>query len=132
MGKSASKQRHRNSLFAAKGVEATQLRRRKYALVRKFDLSEDLLGGSLSLTHRSCGKPGCHCATDDGHPMWTLTFSVEGKKHVEIVPEELVSSLKPLTGRARELRSGVAELLAINAQLFKLTRREQRARARQR
>ena len=60
--------------------------------------------------------------------MWTLTFTVNGEKQVEIIPEAWVSALSPLVEDARELRSGLAELLAVNAQLLRLWRQEQRAK----
>src|SRR6266536_3010797 len=72
------------------GAPAAQLRQRKFTLVRRFQLSEELierlLPGSLSETHRRCGKPTCHCAEGAGHPSWYLTFMVEGKKRVERSP----------------------------------------------
>jgi hypothetical protein len=42
-----------------KGPEAAPLRRRKFTRLRRFSFPEDLLPGSLSLTHRRCGKPTC-------------------------------------------------------------------------
>src|SRR2546425_2237921 len=54
--------------------EAARLRQRKFALIRQFRLPDNLLPGSLSLTHTHCGKPTCHCAQGEGHPVWSLTF----------------------------------------------------------
>lgn len=59
--------------------------------------------------------------------MWTLTFTVNGEKQVEIIPEAWVPALSPLVEDARELRSALAELLTVNAQLLRLWRQEQRA-----
>ena len=128
MAKSASSRSLRNGIFSAKGVEASRLRRRKFALVRRYGIPEELLGGSLTETLRRCGKPGCHCASDAGHPMWTLTYSVEGKKHVLVIPAAAVPLLKPLVESGREYRDAVAELLAINAQLLSLWRATTTAR----
>src|SRR2546422_8296797 len=69
-----------------KGPEAARLRQRKFALIRQFRLPDNLLPGSLSLTHTHCGKPTCHCAQGEGHPVWSLTFMVKGKKRVERIP----------------------------------------------
>ena len=69
-----------------KGPQASRLRQRKFELIRRFHLPEDLLPGSLSLTHRRCGKPTCHCAQQQGHPIWLLTFMRRGQKHVERIP----------------------------------------------
>ena len=48
----------------ARGPLASRLRQRKFQLVRRFQIPEDALPGSLSLTHLCCGKPTCHCAAD--------------------------------------------------------------------
>ena len=44
-----------------KGPQAARLRQRKFALIRQFQLPEDLLPGSLSVSYTRCGKPTCHC-----------------------------------------------------------------------
>jgi hypothetical protein len=129
MRKSASKTVHRSTIFEAKGSAASLLRRRKYELVRSFDLPADLLGGSLTLTQRRCGKAGCRCASGDGHPMWTLTYSVEDDKQVLVVPAADVALLQPLVEQGRRWRDALSELLAINAQLLSLWRQQQRQRA---
>jgi hypothetical protein len=115
--------------FVVKNQRATLLRRRKYALCRRFKLPENALGGHLSLTKRRCGKPTCHCADGPGHPRWSLDYSFEGKKRVEILPESLALELAPLVAKGRELREAMLEVLAINVQLLRLWRIEQRMRA---
>jgi hypothetical protein len=112
-------------IFGAKGRDASGLRRRKYRLVRQFGLPEDALGGSLSRTLRRCGKPNCHCATGKGHPIWFLTYRVDGQKHNEVIPAALVADLQPLVNDGCKLRNAVTELLSINAQLLRLWRQEQ-------
>lgn len=128
MGKSDSSETIRTTLFAAKGTTAARLRRRKYALVRQFCLPEDLLGGSLVLSHRRCGKATCTCAVGSGHPQWTLTYSVDGVKRVESVPAELVEMVLPLVDAGEEYSSAIRELRGINAQLLTLWKAEQRAK----
>ncbi len=114
--------------FSAKNREASRLRQRKYRLVRRFSLPENALGGHLAETHRRCGKPTCHCANGQGHPRWVLSYSFEGKKRVEVLPESLASELAPLVEQGREYREAVMEVLAINLQLLRLWREEQRDR----
>lgn len=116
--------------FRVKGDEAARLRKRKYDLVRKYGIPENLLPGSLSLTHRRCGKPTCHCAAGEGHPMWSLTFMVEGKKRVERIPDAWVTQLRPLVKGGRLFKEALAEVLAANAQLLALWRREMKAKER--
>lgn len=110
-----------------KGPRAARLRQRKFELLRRFSIPPDLLPGSLSLTHRRCGQPSCHCARDKkGHPIWSLTFMVGGKKHVEPIPADWVKEVQRLVEAGREFKQAVAEVFAANAQLLALWRREKR------
>ncbi len=111
--------------FSPKEPAASRLRQRKYELLRRFRIPEHALPGSLALTHRRCGKPNCHCASGEGHPMWSLTFMVDGKKKVERIPKEWVEELRPLVLEGREYKDAVAEVFAINAQLLTLWRKQQ-------
>lgn len=108
-----------------KGPEAARLRQRKFQLLRTLEVPEDALPGSLALTHRRCGKPTCHCASgDEGHPVWSLTFMVAGKKRVEHIPSEWVEEVRQRVERGRQVKEALAEILAANAQLLALGRRQ--------
>ena len=108
-----------------KGPQAARLRQRKFELLRRFPIPPDLLPGSLSLTHRRCGRPRCHCAQDQqGHPVWSLTFMVEGKKRVEHIPNAWVEEVQGLVEGGREFKEAVAEVFATNAQLLALWRKQ--------
>ena len=116
---------YRKMIDDPKGPRAARLRQRKFELVRKHRLPAELLPGSLSLTHSRCGKPTCHCAREQGHPSWMLTFMVAGKKRVERIPAEWVEEVRRRVTAGREFKEAVAEVLAANAQLLAL-RRQQR------
>ena len=105
--------------YDAKGEAAARLRQRKYALLRRGQIPPDALPGSLALTHRRCGTPTCHCAQGEGHPLWSLTFMVHGKKRVERIPDEWVEQIRPLVEQGREFKDAVAEVFAANAQFFR-------------
>ena len=107
-----------------KGPEAAQLRQRKFQILRTLKIPEDALPGSLSLSHRRCGKPTCRCASGPGHPLWSLTFMVDGRKRVERVPDDWVDQVRRQVEAGRELKQTVAEFLAANAQLLTLWRRQ--------
>ena len=62
--------------------------------------------------------------------MWTLTYSVQGTKHVQIIPAAIVAQIQPLLERGKKYRDGLAELWAINAQLVMLWRTQERRRKR--
>ena len=114
--------------FDAKCPEAARLRQRKYELLGKYRIPENALPGSLSLTHRKCGKSNCRCASGEGHPRWSLTFMVAGKERVESIPAALVEDIRPLVVDGREYKDAVAEVFAANAQLLALWRKQQRKR----
>lgn len=109
-----------------RGPLASRLRQRKFQLVRRFHIPEDALPGSLSLTHLRCGKPTCHCANDRGHPVWSLTFMVQGKKRVQHIPQEWVQEVGRRVEAGREFQDAVREVLAANAQLLVLARKQEK------
>jgi hypothetical protein len=110
--------------YDAKGDAAARLRQRKYALLRRLQIPPDALSGSLALTHRRCGKPNCRCVDGEGHPVWSLTFRVDGRKRVERIPDEWVEQIRPLVEQGREFKDAIAEVFAANSQLLALRRRQ--------
>jgi hypothetical protein len=109
-----------------RGPQASRLRQRKFDLVRRFSIPADLLPGSLSLTRSRCGKPACHCASGAGHPSWILTFMVDRRKRVERIPADLLDDVRRRVEAGREFKDAVAGVLAANAQLLALWRRQRR------
>ncbi len=112
-----------------KGETAARLRQRKFELMRTMRLPShiaDILPGCLSLTHRKCGKGSCHCAAKDGerHPEWKLAFMSRGKRRVERVPAEWVEEVRRRVDAGRTFKDAVAEVLATNAELLVLWRKQ--------
>ena len=107
-----------------KGPQAARIRQRKFGLMRRFQIPDDLLPGSLSIRHSRCNKPNCHCAKGEGHPLWSLTFMVDGKKHVQHIPKHLVEDVRKRVEAGREFQDAVREVLAANAQLLVLARKQ--------
>lgn len=107
-----------------KGQEASRLRQIKFARLRTLEVPEDGLPGSLALCHRRCGKPTCHCAKGEGHPIWMLTYMLAGKKRVERIPAEWADEVKRMVDAGRQYRDAVAEVFNANAQLLVLLRRQ--------
>jgi transposase-like protein len=60
--------------------------------------------------------------------MWTLTYSVEGKRCVEFVPDELLPRIAPLAKAGADYRNALSEILTINAQLLTMWRKQVRER----
>ena len=108
------------------GPQASRLRQRKFELVRRFQLPDDLLPGSLSQSRLRCGKPTCHCADGPGHPVWSFTFMVQGKKHVQHIPKDWVEGVRRRVESGRQFQDAVREVLAANAQLLVLARQQRR------
>ena len=111
-----------------KGAQAAGLRQRKFALLRRYRIPEvmvaDLLPGSLSQSRRRCGKPTCHCAAGAGHPSWYLAFMVKGKQRVVHIPAAWAADVQRRVAAGREFKQAIAEVLAANAQLLVLERRQ--------
>jgi len=113
-----------NGIPSPRGAAASRLRRRARRLTARFLVPEDALPGSLALSHRRCGKPTCHCAGGDGHPLWTLTFMAGGKKRVETIPAEWLDTIRPRVQAGRRFKEAAAELLVLNAELLVLARNQ--------
>lgn len=107
-----------------RGPAAARLRQRKFAVLRRLKIPPEALPGSLALTHRRCGKPTCHCATGEGHPLWSLTFMVGGKKRVERIPAEWLAPVRRRVEEGRAFKDGIAEVFALNAVLLAIERKQ--------
>jgi hypothetical protein len=115
-----------------KGPQAARWRQRKFDVLRRVPIPEDLLPGTLTETHSKCGKSGCHCSLegDAGHVAWTLTFMSEGRRRVERVPREWVDDVRAQVQAGREFQDALREVLTANAELLVLSRNQKRKRAR--
>jgi hypothetical protein len=108
------------------GPQAARLRQRKYEILRRFAIPGNLLPGSLSLTHLRCGKPTCHCAQGQGHPVWSLTYMVKGKKQVQHIPKDWVEEVQKRVKEGRAFQDAVREVLTANVQLLVLAKKQRR------
>ncbi len=124
-----AKAKLRVALAAPRGPVAARLRQQQHALLRRFRLPAELtemLPGSLSLSHLRCGKPTCHCATGDGHPVWHLTYRVQGRTRVLHIPAAWVEAIRRQVEAGRAVQDAVRDVLAANAELLQLARRQRR------
>ena len=110
--------------IAPKGPQAAELRKRKHDQLRSLQIPPEALPGSLAQCFRKCGKASCHCASGPGHPVWLLTYMVEGKKRVERIPEAWVEEVRRRVGLGKEFREKLTEILNANAELLVLWRRQ--------
>ena len=116
----------RTKAISPKGRQAARLGRQKRQLLARVRLPPEGLPASLALTHRRCGKPSCHCAEGQGHPVWSLTFMLQSRKRVERIPEDGVEEVRHRVESGRKFKETVGEVFAINAQLLALGRKQQR------
>ena len=87
--------------------------------------SERFLHGSLSERIGKCGKPTCHCASGEGHPIWFLTFMSQGKRRVERIPKQWVDDVRRRVEAGRAFQDALREVLTANAELLVLWRKQQ-------
>jgi hypothetical protein len=78
----------------------------------------ELVKGSVYELQTRCGKPSCHCASDDGplHCSTVLSWSEKGATRLRSIPSGERARFRQLTENYRRLRQ-------IRASLVKLQRR---------
>src|SRR5487761_533858 len=103
-----------------RGSQAARLRQRKFRLLGRFPIPSDLLPGALTRSFTRCGNPRCHCAQDQGHEAWTLTFMSQGRRRVERIPREWVQEVEQRVVAGHQFQDAVREVLAANAELLVL------------
>ena len=106
--------------------QASRLRQRKFEITRRLSLLTDQLPGTLTLSHTRCGKPTCRCVRGKGHPAWSLTYMVHGHRHVERIPSDWADEVRRRVRAGREFQDAVREVLAANAQLLVLARKQEK------
>jgi hypothetical protein len=105
---------------------ASRLRQRKFEILRHLPRLADQLPGSLTQSYTQCGKPTCRCVQSQGHPGWSLTYMIGGKRHVERIPSRWAEEVQRRVKAGREFQDAIREVLAANAQLLVLARRQEK------
>ena len=103
------------------------LGRRRRALDKLPPLEEVLRGSVLVRTLR-CGKPGCRCATAEGHRATYLSVTFRGGRTEQIsLPARLVPVAKRWVDNYLRWWEVVERVSEINRQLLRRRRGEERA-----
>jgi len=105
--------------------KASRLRQRKFALIHHLPQLTDQLSGTLTRSYTRCGKPTCRCARGKGHAAWSLTYMIQGRRHVERIPAQWAEEVERRVAAGRELQDAVREVLAANVQLLVLAKRQE-------
>lgn len=96
------------------------LRRRRARLVARLPELEHVLRGSLVERYKKCGKPGCHCAEDEGHgPAYYLSVTLgPGKTRSYYVSQKQKKRVVRYLDNYRKLRELIEEITGINRELL--------------
>ena len=101
---------------------------RRRRAVRSLPPFEEILRGTVLVRHIRCGKPGCHCASGDGHKITYLSVTLaEGKTEQISLPKALVPVVKRWVSNYHAWRKAVEKVSAINRDLLREQRAEERA-----
>jgi len=111
---------HKNDL---RDLSTDQLLARRRAAAARLGDVEQVLSGTLTEQSRRCGRPGCRCAAGEPHgPYAYFTARPAGRGRARYVPASQEEAVRRCLQRDAEVRSTLAEISAINAEL--LARRE--------
>ena len=107
--------------------------RRTQVLLRRLAEVGPFVAASLVLTRRRCGKPGCRCASGEGHPAWRLTWKERGQKTGSVyVPVDLVEEVRGWVENHRRLKrlaSAISEAQLARVRLYARDKRRRRSSA---
>lgn len=98
---------------------ASRLRQALAALLRDYQRQfhallprRQLVKGSVYELHTRCGKPSCHCASDQGplHAATVISWSEHGKTRLRSLPPAEISHFRRGTENYRRFRQARAAL----------------------
>ena len=96
------------------------LEAKRRQLARSLPPLELILRGSLFRRMRRCGKPSCHCAQGEGHPVFTVGVSLpQGRTEQVCLPAELVPVARAWIRNYQRLWRRILQLSAINRELLR-------------
>jgi hypothetical protein len=78
-----------------------------------------LVKGSVYELQTRCGKPSCHCASDEGplHTSTVLSWSEKGKTRLRTLPPGERAHLRQLTENYRRFRQARATLVKLHRRM---------------
>jgi len=101
-------------------------RDRRRQILAKLPPLEEVIRGSVVVRWLRCGKPGCHCAVDEGHRATYLSVTHAGGRTEQIsLPTELVPRAEHGVAAYRAWWAAVEKLSAINRDQIRRERRQQ-------
>jgi len=102
----------RTNLLAA----LRRLRQERRRLLGRLTRQHELAIGTVSVVHRKCGHPRCHCVAGPGHPQTLFLFQDdrEGRRRCKLVRRADESRMQQAGQRYREFRTDLARLRTID------------------
>lgn len=100
-----------------RSLDPDSLEKRCHEIRTELAALGDLRPGSLVARYRKCGKPNCHCASEQGGghgPSWSLTRQVDGKTVTKIIPPSAVAQTKEQIAECQRLRQLTRELVEVS------------------
>lgn len=102
-----------------------RLLERRSRLLERLPPFEEVLRGSVVRRQLRCGKPGCHCATGEGHPVVYLSVTHAGGRSEQIsLPTSLIRRAEQGVANYHAWWAAIEKVSAINRELV---RRERQA-----
>jgi hypothetical protein len=79
-----------------------------------------LVKGSVYDLHTRCGKPSCHCASEEGplHTSPVISWSEHGKTRLRTLPPGELAHFRQLTGNYRRFRQARATLVKLHRRIL--------------
>jgi len=100
----------------------TLLARRRLAL-KDLPPCEEILRGSVFVRTLRCGKPGCRCASGDGHRAAYLSVTLAGGRTEQIsLPTSLVPLAKRWSANYAKWCRAVEKVSAVNREILRFRR----------
>lgn len=112
--------------MATAADRASHLRQALKALLADYQRQLDtllplrqLVKGSVYDLQTRCGKPSCHCASDEGslHVSTVISWSEHGKTRLRTLPSGELSHFRRLTENYRRFRQARAALVKLHQRI---------------
>ena len=113
--------------MAASTVRASRLRQALQALLHDYQRQlhallplRQLVKGSVYDLRTRCGKPSCHCASDQGplHTSTVISWSEHGKTRLRTLPPGELAHFRQWTENYRRFRNARAALVKLHRRIL--------------
>jgi len=106
-----------------------RLLERRRRLIAGLPPLVEVLRGSVVRRRLRCGKPGCHCATGEGHPAVYLSVTLAGGRSEQIsLPTSLIPRAEQGVANYHAWWEAIEKVSAINRELLRRERQAVRSR----